>query len=304
MNDSRISASVSSLIIAYGAYKIGYSAALFPALDKCMSNITEFIQQRLVNCYDDIAQHAMNDRYILYQISKSPYSIKPSFVKYWIKTNKNLNTLILREENNTEVISDAKMFTANKNLYKAKGLIYKRVYYLYGMSGTGKTNIPKVLSVQHKYPIYVVPFRTFSQFGNSGKDAVEAVIDLPYKDAIVLIDEFNLSEDENLSGYTSLLTYLDGIRELNNVMVFICTNNLTQHLESKYNALFRPGRINVMSEFKECSIDQCRKLLRLYYEPSELIDQLTTIRSISPSYLTDLATLPLEDVIKKITLAN
>ena len=63
-----------------------------------------------------------------------------------------------------------------------------------------------------------------------------------------------------------MLTYLDGIREHNNVITFIISNELNLHEKEICKSLFRDGRIDVKSFFNYCTVNQLQKMLKFFFE--------------------------------------
>ena len=86
---------------------------------------------------------------------------------------------------------------------------------------------------------------------------------IPINNAIILIDEFNYQYNNNI--YKNLLTYLDTIREHNNVITFIICNELNFHRKEIYKSLFRDGRIDVKSFFIYCITGQKHKMLKFFF---------------------------------------
>ena len=118
-----------------------------------------------------------------------------------IYTTKAIDNLILDDKNQEEVIEDFKTFLNKKDWYFNYGIPYKRNYYLYSLSGTGKTSIPKVLAKNYNYELYNINFNDF--------DNEKIIYKIPIKDIIVLIDEFNYP---SIGGrYKNLLRYLNRI---------------------------------------------------------------------------------------------
>ena len=213
-----------------------------------------------------------------------------------IKTTKSLDNLLLDERNEKEVIKDFKSFLNNKNWYKKYGIPYKRNYYLYGMPGTGKTSIVKVLAKEFNYRLYTVDYDQFEH--------KEVISKLPNEDAIILIDEFSYNEyNQSIKKYRNLIMYLDGIHENNNVVTFIITNDCYFHTNQKYASLFRNGRIDVISYFNYCSINQAKRILEYLFDEKVEAEE---IQKIFPSTILDyfLKGLSAEEIIQKIKLED
>ena len=64
----------------------------------------------------------------------------------------------------------------------------------------------------------------------------ETIFKIPINNTIILIDEFTYPCCERT--YKNLIAYLDGIREHNNIITFIVSNELNLHESDKYKSLF------------------------------------------------------------------
>ena len=194
-----------------------------------------------------------------------------------VHTMKSFDNMILDQKNYNEVIKDFKKFIKNEEYYENYGLPYKRNYYLYGIPGTGKTSIVKILGKKYNYSIYQT---AYSHFENEN-----ILKHLPNKHAIVIIDEFKHSQTTNIKK-RNLLCYLDGIKEKFNLIVFICSNEMDFHKSSKYEALFREGRIDVISFFDYCTKPQAEKMIKFFYgEDVEIKKMIQFFPSKIPNYL-------------------
>ena len=208
-----------------------------------------------------------------------------------IFSTKNLNNVILDKKNYDEIINDIEKFKSNKNYYYKYGIPYKRCYYLYGLPGTGKTSIIKVIGKHYNLDIHSLQFDDFK---------LEKIIDdLPHNDCIILIDEFYNSYI-NREKYFNLLQYIDGIHENHNMIIFICSNDINQHLDEKNKSLFRPGRVDVISYFGYATEQQVKDMIKFYYNEEINIDK--KIKNIFPSEITGyfLKGLSTNDILDKI----
>ena len=97
-----------------------------------------------------------NDTINLYKHNYSTDGRKyePNISFCQIFSTKNLNNVILDKKNYDEIINDIKKFKSNKNYYYRYGIPYKRCYYLYGLPGTGKTSLIKVIGKHYNW-IYI-----------------------------------------------------------------------------------------------------------------------------------------------------
>ena len=224
-----------------------------------------------------------------YSIDGRKYEPDISFCQ--IFSTKNLNNIILDKKNYDEIINDIKKFKSNKNYYYRYGIPYKRCYYLYGLPGTGKTSLIKVIGKHYNLDIHSLTFDDFKW---------EKIIDdLPHNDCIILIDEFYNSYN-NRKKYFNLLQYIDGIHENHNMIIFICSNDISQHLDEKNKSLFRPGRVDVISYFDYATEQQVKDIIKFYFD--EEIDFDKKIKNIYPSEIIGyfLKGLTTNDILDKI----
>ena len=242
-----------------------------------------------------------NNTFISYTFDQNTKKKEMTIDSKEIVTTKSLDNLILDKRNKTEIVDDFKKFKQNKSWYENVGIPYKRTYYLYGLPGSGKTSIVKVLAKEYQYEIYSLDYNKF--------DDEKYLQSLPFRNAIVLIDEFNRNHNayENIN-FCNLLKYLDGVEENNNLITFICTNSMDLHLESRNEALFRDGRIDVSSYFDYLSINQFKDIMKFYFKeeyevknilkiyPSRLINLI--IKGLSPSeIISQIEKMEVEEVI-------
>ena len=78
-----------------------------------------------------------------------------------ILSTKNLSNIILDKKNYNEIIIDIKKFKSNKEYYYKYGIPYKRCYYLYGLPGTGKTSIIKIIGKYYDLDIHSFSYNDF-----------------------------------------------------------------------------------------------------------------------------------------------
>ena len=96
--------------------------------------------------------------------------------------------------------------------------------------------------------------------------------DLPHNDCIVIIDEF-YNCYENDKKYFNLLQYIYGVHENHDMIIFICSNDLKQHLNVENKSLFHPGRVDVISYFDYASEQQIKDMTKFYYDEEIDINQ-------------------------------
>lgn len=134
-----------------------------------------------------------------------------------------------------------------KTLYDELGDVYKRVFLLAGIPGSGKSSLIKALAAKYKRSTYYLNFSK-----KLLDDVMAELMNRIVENSILVIEDidsyFGENGDSDINVTQSmLLNILDGANDecLNNVLVFITANNLEQ-LDYR---LKRPGRIHKIYKF-------------------------------------------------------
>lgn len=183
-----------------------------------------------------------------------------------------LNSLALPQEERDFYTARIDHFLENPKWFYDAGLPYKLTFVLHGEPGTGKTSLIRVLASHYDRSI------CYLNMARVGDDGFQAAIDELPRKSILLLEDFdsagatgkrkgvkkkksNKSVDENkteedeaheenavfsLLSLSGILNALDGIRPLDDVIIFM-TTNVPDNIDP---AILRSGRVDYMREVK------------------------------------------------------
>ena len=220
----------------------------------------------------DIAQQMLTDaRDYIFNLEKNRTVVYTNddygnWEKIHSQKRRKLNTIILKDDMQYNLVKDIKEFFNKESWYNKMGIPYRRGYLLHGLPGTGKTSLIKGIAGVFNLPIYILNISTELTEGNFQK----AIINIPEKSILLMEDidavfeKRNKSESEQKVSFKTLLNAIDGIISPYGTVLFMTTN----YRDKLDSALIRPGRIDKEYGINKVDKLQAEKLFRLFYPSS------------------------------------
>lgn len=214
-------------------------------------------------------------------LARSKARLFVSTYGYWCEVGalpvRPLESVILPAGVAESIVSDVREFIASKELYRQRGIPYRRGYLLEGVPGAGKSSIIGALAHGENLNLYVLGV------GSPGmSDEALAFLMATVRDnSIILFEDIDaclrgreLSADAGANQpaamqkgitFSGLLNALDGVAAREDCMIFMTTN----HVEKLDPALIRPGRVDVRVHFDSATRDQFARLFSRFYPGHE-----------------------------------
>ncbi len=189
------------------------------------------------------------------------YSLEKDFMTGWGMKKITLSKedfIVLNEDYSKKIIRDIKNFFNSKEFYENNNLTHKRGILLYGAVGCGKsTLIRKILKIMNK--------NTYTIIVGENTEISESMFryikdKLKNKPKILVFEDIDGIEERQRS---SLLNFIDGIKDNSNTL-FIATTNHPQKLDAAISN--RPSRFDTVKEIEMPNNESRAKLLKHYFK--------------------------------------
>jgi len=145
------------------------------------------------------------------------------------------------------VIEDVELFMKSEKKYIASGHPYRKGYFLYGGTGTGKTTLIEIISQKHNMDIYMIDLNS----DNMTDAKLSRLISKVPEKSIIVIEEIDKQiktmndQTNNKISIGGILSSIDGPSRMSNQSIIILTSNQEIFLsEANMEALLRKGRID------------------------------------------------------------
>lgn len=176
-------------------------------------------------------------------------------------TKRCLSTIYLPDKDKNRVCKDIEHFLSpeTKEKYKMFGIPYHRTYCFHGLAGTGKTSLIHALASSYDKNIAILPFDPKL----TDSMMIEMITRIPDNSFLVLEDFDCLfdSTSKSCMSLSAFLNCLDGLQSKSEQVVFLTTNNYL----TLDPVICRPGRIDVVIEFKEIVKQQLMDMLIKFF---------------------------------------
>ena len=190
-------------------------------------------------------------------------------------SNKTITNTIVKQSVKENFYDDLIKFMDSDDVYKSRGISYKRGYLLYGIPGSGKSSLVASVANEWGFPVFKMDLSILKDNEELTK-AENIIYDYigPFDPHIMLIEDFDRSAIfDGRSGITMdcILNILDGIEQTYGRIVILTANNVRDI--TRNSALVRPGRIDRMIEINYCDAQQVKDILKLYFERDAEINE-------------------------------
>ena len=243
--------------ISYGKEKLENASSLKSAYLKNYTFRGIFASKAIRNLMEKI-----NDEYSKKAKSQHVYQSEHHYFQRISKVGgKKISEVILKDETKSKIIKDIEEWGSSKSEYIRKGIPYKRGHCYYGPPGTGKTTIVKALAKEYGFNIYNLNLKK-----TEDDDLLYLLRDIE-PGSILLFEDIDSTFDKRKRigtkgvTFSGFLNALDGIVELNGVLVIITTN----HVEKMDPALLRAGRMDLKIEIGYSSEKEISDYLSRFY---------------------------------------
>ncbi len=203
-----------------------------------------------------------------------------SFTMKRFQTNRKFSNLF--GENIDTIKERVNFFVNNKNWYDEKGIPYTLGLLLSGNPGTGKTSTIKCLANETNRHIFNINFNndiTKTQLENlffneqivieGGMEAVCIPLDqriyvfedIDCQNSAECISRNGGNNSQHQLDLSFLLNLLDGVLEMPGRIIIMTSNN-PERLD---HALVRPGRIDIVAKYSNCTNETIQKMIEFFY---------------------------------------
>jgi hypothetical protein len=183
-----------------------------------------------------------------------------------------LRTIYLDNQTKRTIVDTVNRFFSEKEYYRKHAIPHNLKIVLYGLPGTGKDSIARMIASEWRRNIYLVESR-------NGHDIPDQITKNDVYDPLFLIsdidkypflinedialsndaDEENLQKNKNTFG--RMINALDGVNSGEDRIIIMTTN----HIEKFSPTFLRPGRVDLCLEIKPVGPEAFRNFVKDYY---------------------------------------
>ena len=214
-----------------------------------------------------------------------------------------LNSIFIEKENFVKLAETLQNWKNKEiiNIYKKVGIIHKLGILLYGIPGTGKTSLGKIIASELNYPLHIININAY----NNEEELIDRITRIS-KNSIILFEDIDCyldiiqnrkneisdnindtippsnegkKEDKKPINLSVLLNIFDGILSPEDCIFIVTTN----HIEKIDKALLREGRFDVKLEMKNISKETAYSMCIFYNIKTDILED--EIFPINPAYL-------------------
>jgi chaperone BCS1 len=180
------------------------------------------------------------------------------------QTKRRRETLAIDAQIEHELFSDLDRFLKSRDVYRQRGIPWRRGYLLYGPPGTGKSSL--IQSIASYYDRQLV---SLSLTDMDDSALLRAWSEITDTSVIALEDIDSVFDGRRPLGelsFSALLNTLDGAGAVEGSIAILTTN----HRDRLDPALIRPGRCDREFELGYLTAESCAKMFDCFFPNSEL----------------------------------
>ncbi len=196
------------------------------------------------------------------------------------QTKRRRETLALDIVTETELFKDLDRFLASRDLYRQRGIPWRRGYLLYGPPGTGKSSLIQAIA-----SFYGRQLVSLSLTDMDDSALLRAWSEITATSIVALEDIDSVFSGRKPLGelsFSALLNTLDGAGAVEGSITILTTN----HREQLDPALIRPGRCDREFELGYLTAQSCAKMFVCFFpdpQLGELVAQQLGDYRVSPA---------------------
>jgi mitochondrial chaperone BCS1 len=180
------------------------------------------------------------------------------------QTKRRRETLAIDATIERELFADLDRFLKSRDLYRQRGIPWRRGYLLYGPPGTGKSSLIQAIA-----SFYDRQLVSLSLTDMDDSALLRAWSEITATSVIALEDIDSVFEGRRPLGdlsFSALLNTLDGAGAVEGSIAIMTTN----HHELLDPALIRPGRCDRQFELGYLTAESCARMFECFFPNSEL----------------------------------
>jgi mitochondrial chaperone BCS1 len=180
------------------------------------------------------------------------------------QTKRRRETLAIDSSTETRLFNDLDRFLNSRDIYRQRGIPWRRGYLLYGPPGTGKSSL--IQAIASHYDRQLV---SLSLTDMNDSALLRAWSEITATSVIALEDidsVFNGRQPLGELSFSALLNTLDGAGAVEGSISILTTN----HRERLDPALIRPGRCDLEVKLGYLTAESCIKMFECFFPDSEL----------------------------------
>lgn len=201
---------------------------------------------------------------------------------------RSLETVILDNDQAKRIESDLEKFLSSEDDYSRWSVPWHRGYLFHGPPGTGKTSLARALASRFNLDVYYLPLGDIRQ----DTDLLRAINEIDPRSMLIVedVDVYqNQVGDRETNGQTKgaslsgILNALDGLMTPHGLVTVLTTNRI----DALDQALWRPGRIDMICELSWCTDTQMQRMWKVFYPDCPFPDGLSITGKISPAQIVE-----------------